>query len=139
MRTLVLDACVAIKWYVSESHSDVALALAVTEPQWIVPDLFFPEVGNVLWKKVNRHEIDEEIARDIMASLLALGIEAYATKPLIDFAIGLACRFQCTVYDGLYLALAVEERSQLVTADRKFYDAMFRTALGEHLLWIEDA
>ena len=139
MRTLVLDACVAIKWYVPEAHSDIALALAVTEPQWIVPDLFFPEVGNVLWKKVNRHEIDEEIARDIMASLLALGIEVYATKPLVDFAIGLACRFRCTVYDGLYLALAIEERSQLVTADRKFYDVMVQTALGEHLLWIEDA
>lgn len=139
MRTLVLDACVAIKWYVPEALSDTALALAMTEPRWIVPDLFYPEVGNALWKKVNRHEIDEDTARDIMASLLALGIEVYATKPLIDFAIGLACRFQCTVYDGLYLALAVEEESQLVTADRKFYDAMSRTALGEHLLWIEDA
>ena len=74
-----------------------------------------------------------------MASLLTLGIEVHATKPLIDFAIGLACRFQCTVYDGLYLALAVQEESQLVTADRKFYDAMNRTALGKHLLWIEEA
>ena len=135
----MLDACVAIKWYVPEALSDTALALAVTEPRWIVPDLFYPEVGNVLWKKVNRHEIDEETARDIMASLLALGIEVYATKPLIDFAIGLACRFQCTVYDGLYLALAVEEESQLVTADREFYDAMSRTTLVKHLLWIEDA
>ena len=139
MRTLILNACVAIKWYILEEHSDTALALAVTEPQWIVPDLFFSEVGNVLWKKVNRNEIDEEIARDVMASLLALDIEVRATRPLIDFAIGLACRFQCTVYDGLYLALAIEEGCQLVTADHKFCDAMAQTALEEHLLWIEDA
>jgi len=139
VRTLVLDACIAIKWYVPEVLSNTALDLAVTEPHWIVPDLFYPEVGNVLWKKVNRREIDEDTARDIMASLLALGIEVRATKPLIDFAIGLACRFECTVYDGLYLALALEEECQLVTADRKFYDAMRRSALGEHLLWIEDA
>ena len=139
MRTLVLDASIAIKWYFREVHSDAALALISTTTQWIVPDLFYAEAGNVLWKKIHRGEATMAIALDAMESLLSLDIGLRAAKPLAKSALEIAHQFRCTVYDALYLAAAIEEDCPFVTADRKFYDVMAPTALGEHLLWIEDA
>jgi len=139
VRTLVLDASVAIKWYFPEVLSDAALRLISADTQWIVPDLFYAEEGNVLWKKVTRGEATVDIARDVLTSLLSLDIEVCPAKPLVSSALEIAHQFQCTVYDSLYLATAIEKGCSLVTADRKFYDALSHTALGEHLLWIEDA
>lgn len=139
MRALVLDASIAIKWYFPEIHSDAALALISTKTRWIVPDLFYAEVGNVLWKKVDRGEATIAVALDAMESLLSLDIDVREAKPLVKPALQIAHRFRCTVYDALYLATAIEEGCPFVTADRKFYDVMAQTALGEHLLWIEDA
>jgi len=59
-------------------------------------------------------------------------------SPLISYAFELSLEFQCTVYDGLYLAVAIDENCPLITADRKFYRRLSKTALGEHLRWIED-
>ncbi|MFZ5468270.1 MAG: hypothetical protein ACOZIN_02435 [Myxococcota bacterium] len=42
-----------------------------------------------------------------------------------------------TVYDSLYLVLAIQNEGRFVTADRKFYDAM-TGAFGEHLRWVGD-
>jgi predicted nucleic acid-binding protein len=139
VRTLVLDASIAIKWYFPEVHSDAALALISTETRWVVPDLFYAEVGNVLWKKVDRGETTVTVALNAMESLLSLDIDVRAARPLVKSALEVAHRFRCTVYDALYLATAIEEGCPFVTADRKFYDVMAQTALEEHLLWIEDA
>ncbi len=52
---------------------------------------------------------------------------------------GFCClKFQCTVYDGLYLSVAIDEGCPLLTADRKFYNLFSSTMLDEYLLWIED-
>jgi len=139
LRRFVLDACVAAKWYLDEEYSDAALHLAASAPEWIAPDLFFAEVGNVLWKKVRRGEMDEADARDAMTGLLSMELKVRATSSLVLYGLELALHFQCTVYDGLYLAAAIDEASPLVTADRKFYRTFSESALGNHLLWIEDA
>ena len=58
---LVVDASVVIKWHVAEVHSDAALRLLGDDvPALHVPDLVFPEVGNILWKKVRRGDLTEE-------------------------------------------------------------------------------
>ena len=57
MTTVVLDASVAAKWFLpspSETLRDEAFNLlgqyANGELRFIVPDLFWPEFGNILWK-----------------------------------------------------------------------------------------
>ncbi|MEH2024315.1 type II toxin-antitoxin system VapC family toxin [Nostoc sp.] len=54
MRRYVLDASVAIKWFVLEVHSDKARRLLTSNYTFLVPDFFFAEVANVLWKRVRR-------------------------------------------------------------------------------------
>ena len=47
-----------IKWHVAEIHADAALRLLGDDaPELHVPDLMFPEAGNILWKKVGRGEL----------------------------------------------------------------------------------
>ena len=65
---LVVDASVVIKWHVTEVHSPAALRLLRDDaPALHAPDLVFPEVGNILWKKVRRGDLTEEQARGSVA------------------------------------------------------------------------
>jgi predicted nucleic acid-binding protein len=139
LNSFVLDASVAAKWYVNEEYSTSALQLAETNPNWIVPDLFFAEVGNVMWKKVRRGEIDEIDAKEAVSLLNQLEFKVYDAKSLIDSALKLAFQFECTVYDGLYLSAAIMENCPFVTADRKFYRIFSKDVLRKNILWIEDA
>jgi predicted nucleic acid-binding protein len=50
----------------------------------------------------------------------------------------LAITLDRSVYDSLYLALAVAQDCQLITADRKFYSAVSSSSLGSYVRWIED-
>jgi predicted nucleic acid-binding protein len=139
LKRFVLDASVAAKWYLQEQYSELADELAACEPEWVIPDLFFFEMGNIFWKKVGGGEMDEGDVREAMKDLLSIGFKQRETRSLICYALELAMEFQCTVYDGLYLAVAIDERCPMITADRKFYGTFSRTALGEHLIWIEEA
>ena len=138
MKRLVLDASVAAKWFFNEPGSNQALKIAAEGPEWIVPDLFFPEMGNLFWKKCRRGEIESQDAKTAMVALRSLGIRQREGRDLIHYALELALEFQCTADDGLYLSVAIDEGCPLLTADRKFYNLFSSTALGEYLLWIED-
>jgi len=63
---LVVDASVIIKWHLVEIHGHAARRLLGDDaPVLHVPDLMFPEVGNVLWKKTRRGELTKEEAQAI--------------------------------------------------------------------------
>ncbi len=64
-------------------------------------------------------------------------LDARTTKHLTTQACGLALDHDRSVYDALYVALAVDEGCQLVTADRRLYNAL-APHLPETMLWIED-
>jgi len=63
----VLDASVAAKWFLpasGETLTEEALRLlegyVKGDPQFLVPDLFWPEFGNILWKAVRLGRISRE-------------------------------------------------------------------------------
>ena len=43
-----------------------------------------------------------------------------------------------TVYDSLYLSVAVQIDSRAATADEKLYNAIKDGPLGTRILWVED-
>jgi hypothetical protein len=64
----VVDASVAIKWFLPEIHSDAALRLLAGEHTLHAPDLIFSEFGNVLWKRFRKREISRaEVSATIEA------------------------------------------------------------------------
>jgi predicted nucleic acid-binding protein len=96
-------------------------------------------VGNVLWKKVRRGEMTERDALKALDLLLSLKMNVRETRTLLPHALGLALQYHCTVYDAIYLSVAVDEKCPLVTADQRLFLSLSKTDLERHLLWVEDA
>jgi predicted nucleic acid-binding protein len=111
----VVDASVAIKWFVDEPASTQAAGL-LRHPL-SAPDLLAPECANVLWKKVARAELSLDEAEVIALALQNAAITLHATRGLLATAMRIACELGCAAYDCFYLALAQELRQPLVTAD----------------------
>lgn len=117
MSVLVVDASVVLKWFVPEVHSDAARRLLAAAHQFLSPDLLFPEVGNAIWKKVRRGELTAEEGQRLAADISSIAVETVSTRGLTIDAHALAVTTGLTVYDAMYLALAVRLKTELITAD----------------------
>jgi predicted nucleic acid-binding protein len=134
----IVDASVAIKWFMPEVHSDAALRLLAPEHTLHAPDLIFSEFANVLWKRVRKNEISKSEAAATLEGLLALHLQVQPSQWLIPLALEIASGANRTVYDSLYLAAAITLHYPLVTADAKFYRALSKGFFSAHLLWVEE-
>ena len=141
-RDLVVDASVAIKWYVPEVHSPEALRFMATAFAMHVPSFFAAECGNVIWKKVaQRREIGPDQGREILEGLLSYPQQIHEAATLVPLAFEMALALgnpKLAVYDFLYLALAVDLDCPLVTADRTFYDALKVGPYAARSRWVAD-
>ena len=117
MSAFVVDASVVIKWFIPEIHSDAARRLLAKAHQYLSPDLLFPEVGNAIWKKVRRGELTVEEGQRLAADISRIAVETVSTRGLLIDAQALAMATGLTVYDAMYLALAVRLKTALITAD----------------------
>jgi predicted nucleic acid-binding protein len=118
----VVDASVGIKLFVAEDLSDEAdrLFSQLTQEapaRLYVPDLFYVECVNVLWKYVRRFDYPPENARQDVADLRALALVTVSTADLLEPALELALAYDITAYDASYAALAGHLGLPLVTAD----------------------
>ena len=120
MKLFVVDASVAVKWFIPEVHSDVAELLLDENFDLAVPRLFFSEFGNILWKKFTRDELSHEDVVDAARGLRSAMLIPVPDEWLLDAAIALACELKHPVYDCLYLALTDSLETAVVTADQKF-------------------
>jgi predicted nucleic acid-binding protein len=141
VKSAVIDASVALKWYIPEVHSEPALYV-LSEQQtgrlaFHVPDLFLCEAGNILWKKVWKNEIRLREAREIIRSLIAVPKTIYSSEIFIPYAIGVAANLKRTVYDCLYLSLAAYLDCSMLTADKKLFTALSKTSWKDSIQWIE--
>lgn len=119
MKTLVVDASIAIKWVIEEEGTAQALALR-RGAKLIAPELLVSECATILWKKVQRRELSREEALFAARLLQGADIELRPTRSLLEMATRIAIDLAHPAYDCLYLALAIESRCRYVTADERF-------------------
>lgn len=119
MSVYVVDASVVIKWFVPEIHSDAARRLLAASHQYLSPDLLFAEVGNVIWKKARRGELTVQEGQRLAVDIASIAVETVPTRGLMIDAHALAATTGLTVYDAMYLALAVRLETEMITADDK--------------------
>lgn len=119
----VVDASVGIKLCVQEDLTDRARSLLASarhgDVEFLVPDLFFIECANILWKYVRRTGYPQERIPDHIALLLRLPLVRVPTAALVADAVAIALDHEITAYDASYLALAERGRAKLVTADER--------------------
>lgn len=121
--SLVVDASVAIKWFVREGLHEEASALLEHQAPLYAPDLIVSEVTNVAWKKVTRGDIEPDQARDIARAIRG-GVPAlYPSAELNARALEIALALDHPVYDCLYVACAQITETVLVTADMRLCGA----------------
>lgn len=138
MSQFVVDASVAVKWLLPEVHHEAARRLIGGAHTLLAPDLLFLEVGNALWKRVGRGQVTLAGALGAFETLEALGLHVYASRLFARAAVAIAARVDRSVYDSVYVAVAIAQQCPMVTADRKLYEALGRRLPG-HVLWVEDA
>ena len=113
----VIDASVAGKWLAPEAES--AQAEALLDDELWVPDLIFPEVANILWKKQFRGEMDKNVAHAAVQWLMQVPWQVVASIDLLAEAVSLSIRLNHPACDCFYLALARQNACALVTANKR--------------------
>lgn len=113
----VIDASVALKWFVEEDGSAEATALLTGPDTLIAPDLIIAEVANAGWKAVRSGSMTPQ-QHDHAAARLALAFETlFPLGPLAPRAVSISRELDHPAYDCFYLALAETRQATLVTAD----------------------
>ena len=139
IRDCVVDASVGIKLFLLEDLSDVVDQLfrqLATEPpaRFYVPDLFFVECANILWKYVRHFGYPVDNALHDVANLQALRLRTVSTADLLTHSLDLAIRQDLTAYDSCYAALAQHLALPLITADTKLARKLGGTSVDVRLL-----
>ena len=135
---VVVDASVAVKWYVNEIHTLEAEKLLDGSYVLHAPELILPEFGSIIWKKLRRNDLTEREANQIIDAFRSQNITMHGHTSLFKAAFNGAQISGQTVYDWSYLALAVSLSCGFVTADERFYKALKTTTLKKNLIWIGD-
>ncbi|HEY8951495.1 MAG TPA: type II toxin-antitoxin system VapC family toxin [Candidatus Dormibacteraeota bacterium] len=132
---LVVDTSVAVKWYVPEPGAASAARLLGLGDELLAPDFLLAEFANVLWKKLARKELESSEAATILDAFLHTPpIELSPTLPILRPALELATAIRCSVYDALFLALAVAESGKFVTDDDKLVRLVQATPLDPYVI-----
>lgn len=128
MSDLVVDSSVVFKWFVAEDESDIALSILDAWKQKTLtchaPDWIVAEVGSILWKRQRRAELTELFASDCLDDVDALPFVWTHTRSLLPAALKLAMLHGRTVYDSIYLVLAIQLGCPFVTADERLANAV---------------
>jgi len=119
---VVVDTSVAVKWYLPEKGSDEAARL---RSEWetagapiMMPELVRAEFANAIL--FQQRLSDEEKVR-IVGHFLDTPFEIMPMEgELVEKALELALELDATVYDCIFLALALFAGTRLVTADSSF-------------------
>lgn len=134
---IVLDTSVALKWVLNEAGSDRArktVALALT-----APDFWRVEAGNGLRKAVKKGEITPDEAAHYLQVLSRAPVRDALTGPLLPVGLKLAIGLNHSLYDCLFLALALERGCRMLTADDAFVEIVGkRPDLSAHIVSLTD-
>ena len=121
---LVVDASIAVKWFMPELDSPDAMRIrnahANQQISLFAPALLTYELANALRFRSTLSDDDLEMAITSLFDL-DLALIAPTEKSVADAAV-LARTLDLTIHDATYLELAQNLDYQLVTSDKSFHD-----------------
>jgi predicted nucleic acid-binding protein len=120
----VLDASVLVKLILDEPQSGAALELLEAGTPLCAPDLARLEVSNAILRIYRTSVLTEAVVRERLAQWAEItnhDLELVPNDAIYAAAIDLAIALRHPLADCLYLALAMRNKDQFVTADRPFF------------------
>jgi predicted nucleic acid-binding protein len=122
-KSLILDTSVALKFYLpEEGHEEAVGLLEAAEAgaaELLAPGTILPESFNAIAQQQRRGLLDEEDARGAWEKLLTAPVYTYAVEDLIERAAAIANETGAIIYDALFIALAEDSQTTVITADDK--------------------
>ena len=132
----VIDASVGIKQFIPDLLSDKVKQLFsyLNQPntEFFVPDLFYIESTNILWKYVRAGLYSVTDVPKDLADLKSLSLQVVATAELMESAFEIAHNHQISAYNGAYVALSNKVKAPLLTLDKKLINALSNTSYDIH-------
>lgn len=129
---LVVDCTVAAKWVLAEPGEIGAFHLldqqALGELSLIAPDLLLMEFASLISKCTRRKQMSPAEAHQAFRLMEGAELRLFETRPLLGRALDLALNNHMSLWDCVYLALAIEHDCPLITADRR----LFRSGTALH-------
>jgi predicted nucleic acid-binding protein len=116
----VIDASVAVKWFVAESLRDEALRLFDHTAARHAPDWIVLEVARAALRKWRDDEITMEQAHLMIQALPIRLAHLHRAVEFSERALTIAMAIRHSVYDCLYVACAERLGGTVITADVKF-------------------
>jgi len=120
-----------VKWFLpsgqepfAEEAAQLLQAYVRSQVHFLVPDIFWAEIANAAWKAARRGELSAANATLAVSSVTALRIPSISSSELLPQALAIALAFERTVYNSLYVALAVTSNAYLITADERLADSL---------------
>lgn len=139
MKPIVLDASALGAVLFQEPGAQRVRSLLVSRRTVSAPGLIYIEIGNVTWKRTRRGELEPGEAVELMQDVLRLPLSITPTGDLCPDALRLALMTGRTVYDAIYLALAVRLRGRVLTSDQRLANALAGGPLERYVAWIGGA
>lgn len=137
----VVDASVAAKWFLPD-EPDVTAAVTVLadfragRTALVTPGHLRYEVPSAIRAGYRTKRLTLEGSRAAISRFLSLQVPTIDDASMIEAGYEHSLRFGCSLYDGVYLALAESLDCPFVFADRRL-----RNGLGEEFpraLWLTD-
>ncbi|MEM9092597.1 MAG: type II toxin-antitoxin system VapC family toxin [Cyanobacteria bacterium P01_F01_bin.53] len=123
---MIIDASIAVKWFLSEQDSSTATALLNEGIDFTAPTLIKTEVSAAITKSARMKRIDDETAQTLCAGWfeeLKSGTVRLDSQEQDDhMAVNMSIALGHPVQDCLYLAIAKRLSKKLITTDKKLIE-----------------
>ena len=138
MSLYVVDASVAAKWFIPETHAEEARRLLAGPNELRAPDMLWLEMHSIVCRHIRRNQFPRDQGLQILSALHAFPIQIFPSADLLDYATAVALDTAASVYDCIYLALAIRLDARVVTADLRFYHTLRLGPLADRVEWVGD-
>ncbi len=118
-RILVLDASAAIEALLGRPLAWKIIDQLEQADRVAVPDLYFAEIANALWKYVRAGDLRVDDAQTLLSTAASFADDALPARDLATEALATADAFGHPVYDALYAITARREGATVCTIDKR--------------------
>lgn len=114
---LVVDATIAVRWFVAAPRWEAARALKEPGVQFFAPEIVLADIGDLLERLVAERELESDDAKLVMHTAPKAFARLFPVMLLRDRALAIALEHKLSIARCFYLALAEWEGAPLVTGD----------------------
>jgi predicted nucleic acid-binding protein len=131
---LVIDASVAVKWFIDEDRSAEAQRVLNADADLLAPASILYEIFHALWEATRTRRLPSnrlaEFAEVVPTPFAALT----PLEHLYAAAAAMAQSHTLAIYDCAYVALAQREHAELITADERMFAVARKAKVKARLL-----